>query len=180
MGKGGSVSDQGGAVMPEDAPGNPGAARSAPQPARQVAVYRKVREMQAKLHRWAGEDPSRPALPHRARMVHHHTAQGQDGSSTARRTGRSVSGYAGPRTRMRSSPASSAPRLKQTHLHATSWLSWSERAGFAAPGTGCPGRCACRGTERPQASRGTEADCRIFQPAAARSRSFRTRRFPTG
>ena len=38
--------------MPEDAPGNPGAVR-------QAAVYRKVREMQAKLHRWAGEDPSR-------------------------------------------------------------------------------------------------------------------------
>jgi len=38
--------------MPEDAPGNPGAVR-------QAAVYRKVREMQAKLHRWAGEDHSR-------------------------------------------------------------------------------------------------------------------------
>src|SRR6266568_5989372 len=58
MGKGGSVSDQGGAVMPEDAPGNPGAELVVP-PARQVARYRKVREMQAKLHRWAGEDPSR-------------------------------------------------------------------------------------------------------------------------
>ena len=45
--------------MPEDAPGNPGAARSAASPARQAAVYRKVREMQAKLHRWAGQDPSR-------------------------------------------------------------------------------------------------------------------------
>jgi RNA-directed DNA polymerase len=44
--------------MPEDAPGNPGAGRTAP-PARQAAVYRTVREMQAKLHRWAGEDPSR-------------------------------------------------------------------------------------------------------------------------
>ena len=44
--------------MPEDAPGNPGARRTAP-PARQAAVYRTVREMQAKLHRWAGEDPSR-------------------------------------------------------------------------------------------------------------------------
>jgi len=44
--------------MPEDAPGNPGAARTA-VPARQAATYRKVREMQAKLHRWAGEDPSR-------------------------------------------------------------------------------------------------------------------------
>jgi RNA-directed DNA polymerase len=44
--------------MPEDAPGNPGAGRTEP-PARQAAAYRKVREMQAKLHRWAGEDPSR-------------------------------------------------------------------------------------------------------------------------
>ena len=44
--------------MPEDAPGNPGAERTEP-PARQVAFYRAVREMQAKLHRWAGEDPSR-------------------------------------------------------------------------------------------------------------------------
>jgi RNA-directed DNA polymerase len=44
--------------MPEDAPGNPGAGRTEP-PARQVAAYRKVREMQAKLHRWAGGDPSR-------------------------------------------------------------------------------------------------------------------------
>jgi RNA-directed DNA polymerase len=44
--------------MPEDAPGNPGAEQPGP-PARQVAQYRKVREMQAKLHRWAGEDPSR-------------------------------------------------------------------------------------------------------------------------
>jgi len=52
MGKGGSVSVKEGAVMPEDAPGNPGAVR-------QAAVYRKVREMQAKLHRWAGEDHSR-------------------------------------------------------------------------------------------------------------------------
>ena len=58
MGKGGSVSDREETVMPEDAPGNPGAARTAP-PARQVAVYREVREMQAKLHRWAGDDPSR-------------------------------------------------------------------------------------------------------------------------
>jgi RNA-directed DNA polymerase len=46
--------------MPEDAPGNPGVGRSAEQPAgKQVAQYRKVREMQAKLHRWAGEDCSR-------------------------------------------------------------------------------------------------------------------------
>jgi len=44
--------------MPEDAPGNPGAARTA-VPARQAAQYRPVREMQAKLHRWAGEDSSR-------------------------------------------------------------------------------------------------------------------------
>src|SRR5260370_26773810 len=59
MGKGGSVSVKEGAVMPEDAPGNPGAARPDAQPATQGAVYRKVREMQAKLHRWAGEDHSR-------------------------------------------------------------------------------------------------------------------------
>ena len=46
--------------MPEDAPGNPGAVRTGAQPAgRQAAQYRKVREMQAKLHRWAGEDRSR-------------------------------------------------------------------------------------------------------------------------
>jgi len=45
--------------MPEDAPGNPGAGWSAASPARQAAVYRPVREMQAKLHRWAGEDHSR-------------------------------------------------------------------------------------------------------------------------
>src|ERR1051326_4154785 len=44
--------------MPEDAPGNPGAGRE-PPPARQGAQYRTVREMQAKLHRWAGEDSSR-------------------------------------------------------------------------------------------------------------------------
>ncbi len=44
--------------MPEDAPGNPGAERTE-SPARQVAFYRTVREMQAKLHRWAGEDSSR-------------------------------------------------------------------------------------------------------------------------
>jgi hypothetical protein len=36
--------------MPEDAPGNPGAVRTAAQPAgRQAAQYRKVREIQAKL-----------------------------------------------------------------------------------------------------------------------------------
>ena len=45
--------------MPEDAPGNPGAVRSPDPPARQAAVYRPVREMQAKLHHWAGKDPSR-------------------------------------------------------------------------------------------------------------------------
>ena len=43
--------------MPEDAPGNPGAERDAP-PVRQARM-RKVREMQAKFHRWAGEDSSR-------------------------------------------------------------------------------------------------------------------------
>ena len=43
--------------MPEDAPGNPGAERDAP-PVRQARI-REVREMQAKLHRWAGEDSSR-------------------------------------------------------------------------------------------------------------------------
>ena len=46
--------------MPEDAPGNPGAVRTDAQPAGRLATqYRKVREMQAKLHRWAGEDHSR-------------------------------------------------------------------------------------------------------------------------
>jgi RNA-directed DNA polymerase len=45
--------------MPEDAPGNPGAVRSDGRPAGQAVVSRKVREMQAKLHRWAGEDRSR-------------------------------------------------------------------------------------------------------------------------
>jgi RNA-directed DNA polymerase len=43
--------------MPEDAPGNPGAERDAL--AVRQARMRKVREMQAKLHRWAGEDSSR-------------------------------------------------------------------------------------------------------------------------
>jgi RNA-directed DNA polymerase len=43
--------------MPEDAPGNPGAERDAP-PVRQARI-REVREMQAKLRRWAGEDSSR-------------------------------------------------------------------------------------------------------------------------
>src|SRR5215472_1302825 len=57
MGKGGSVSGREGAVMPEDAPGNPGAEREA-RPVRQARM-RKVGEMQARLHRWAGEDSSR-------------------------------------------------------------------------------------------------------------------------
>jgi RNA-directed DNA polymerase len=43
--------------MPEDAPGNPGARRGAQ--AGRPPQLRKVREMQAKLHRWAGQDPSR-------------------------------------------------------------------------------------------------------------------------
>jgi len=43
--------------MPEDALGNPGAGRAAPPAG--AARLRKVREMQAKLHRWAREDPSR-------------------------------------------------------------------------------------------------------------------------
>jgi RNA-directed DNA polymerase len=43
--------------MPEDAPGNPGAGRAAQ--AGRPAQLRKVREMQARLHRWAGEDSSR-------------------------------------------------------------------------------------------------------------------------
>jgi RNA-directed DNA polymerase len=45
--------------MPEDAPGNPGAGRPAARPVRRAAQYRTVREMQAKLHRWAGDDSSR-------------------------------------------------------------------------------------------------------------------------
>jgi RNA-directed DNA polymerase len=45
--------------MPEDAPGNPGAGREPRPSARQPARNRKVREMQAKLHRWAREDSSR-------------------------------------------------------------------------------------------------------------------------
>ena len=44
--------------MPKDGPGNPGAERDAP-PVRQARM-RKVREMQAKLHRWAGEDSLPP------------------------------------------------------------------------------------------------------------------------
>jgi RNA-directed DNA polymerase len=42
--------------MPEDAPGNPGAGPAWPPAA---ARYGKVREMQARLHRWAGDDASR-------------------------------------------------------------------------------------------------------------------------
>jgi len=41
--------------MPEDAPGNPGAV-GWPHP---DTAYFTVREMQSKLHRWAGEDSSR-------------------------------------------------------------------------------------------------------------------------
>src|SRR5216684_880180 len=55
MGKGGSVSVKEGAVMPEDAPVNTGAV-AWPDP---FTASVMVREMQAKLHRWAGEDPSR-------------------------------------------------------------------------------------------------------------------------
>jgi hypothetical protein len=58
MGKGGSVFVREGAVMPEDAPGNPGAVPGSPAGGRPV-MYGKVREMQAKLHRWAGQDQSR-------------------------------------------------------------------------------------------------------------------------
>ncbi len=43
--------------MPEDAPGNPGALPAVP--AGRPVMYGKVREMQARLHRWAGDDPSR-------------------------------------------------------------------------------------------------------------------------
>jgi hypothetical protein len=41
--------------MPEDAPGNPGAVEW-PHP---DTAYFTVREMQSKLHRWAGDDSSR-------------------------------------------------------------------------------------------------------------------------
>ena len=58
MGKGGSVSVRGRRLQcPKTRRGIPVPCRVAP--ARQVAAYRKVRGMQAKLHRWAGEDPSR-------------------------------------------------------------------------------------------------------------------------
>src|ERR1022692_1637232 len=52
---GGSVSVIGGIAMSEDAPVNTGAA-GWPQP---VAALFAVQRMQAKLHRWAGEDLSR-------------------------------------------------------------------------------------------------------------------------
>ena len=55
MGKGGSVSVKEGNVMSEDAPGNPGAVAWPDDFTASVTV----RRMQAKLHRWAGEDPSR-------------------------------------------------------------------------------------------------------------------------
>jgi hypothetical protein len=42
--------------MPEDAPGNPGAMPARPPAAARIGT---VREMQAKLHRWAGQDRSR-------------------------------------------------------------------------------------------------------------------------
>ena len=55
MGKGGSVSGKGGNVMSEDAPVNTGAVAWPDDFTASVVV----RRMQAKLHRWAGEDPSR-------------------------------------------------------------------------------------------------------------------------
>jgi RNA-directed DNA polymerase len=55
MGKGGSVSVKEGNVMSEDAPGNPGAVAWPDDFTASVMV----RRMQAKLHRWAGEDLSR-------------------------------------------------------------------------------------------------------------------------
>src|SRR6266849_10172399 len=55
MGKGGSVSVIGGNVMSEGAPVNTGAVEW-PDPG---SAYFTVRRMQTKLHRWAGEDPSR-------------------------------------------------------------------------------------------------------------------------
>src|ERR1035437_646324 len=71
MGKGGSVPgrnerEQGGAVMPEDAPGNPGAVpewadEESGEPDDELVMLGKVRGMQAKLHRWAGEEePGEP------------------------------------------------------------------------------------------------------------------------
>src|ERR1039458_4879498 len=55
MGKNGSVSVKGGKAMPEDASANTGAVEW-PHP---DSAYFAVRSMQAKLHRWAGEDASR-------------------------------------------------------------------------------------------------------------------------
>src|SRR2546423_1310794 len=55
MGKGGSVSVKEGNVMSEDAPGNPGAVAWPDDFTASVMV----RRMQAKLHRWAGDDSSR-------------------------------------------------------------------------------------------------------------------------
>jgi RNA-directed DNA polymerase len=55
MGKGGSVSVKEGRAMSEDAPVNTGAVQW-PHP---DSAYFTVRSMQIKLHRWAGEDPSR-------------------------------------------------------------------------------------------------------------------------
>jgi RNA-directed DNA polymerase len=43
--------------MPEEAPGNPGAGSG--DPGESMVLLGKVRGMQARLHRWAGEDPSR-------------------------------------------------------------------------------------------------------------------------
>src|ERR1039458_2486256 len=50
--------------MPEDAPGNPGAVpewadEESGEPDDELVMLGKVRGMQAKLHRWAGEDSSR-------------------------------------------------------------------------------------------------------------------------
>src|SRR5580700_2626325 len=55
MGKGGSVSVKEETAMAEEAPGNPGAVAWPGDFTASVAV----RRMQAKLHCWAGEDPSR-------------------------------------------------------------------------------------------------------------------------
>src|SRR5215203_910152 len=55
MGKGGSVSVQGGKAMFEDAPVNIGAVEW-PDP---DSAHFTVRRMQTKLHRWATEDPGR-------------------------------------------------------------------------------------------------------------------------
>jgi hypothetical protein len=55
MGKGGSVSVNGGRAMSEDAPGNPGAV-AWPE---DFTAGGTVRRMQVKLHRWAAGDPGR-------------------------------------------------------------------------------------------------------------------------